>query len=63
MHTVVVGDVITSVDGKTVSLVQDINPGKMRFFVGNKDMAKQIASTQDIEVIIDKEIDEEIKVS
>jgi len=35
----------------TTPVEADINPGKMRFFVGNKDMAKQIASTQDVEVI------------
>ena len=34
----------------TTPVETDINPGKMRFFVGAKDKVKNIASTQDVEV-------------
>ena len=34
----------------TTPVEADINPGKMRFFVGNKDRGKNISSTQDVEV-------------
>jgi effector-binding domain-containing protein len=34
----------------TTPVEADINPGKMRFFVGAKDKVKNIASTQDVEV-------------
>jgi hypothetical protein len=34
----------------TTPVEADINPGKMRFFVGAKDQVKDIGSTQDVEV-------------
>jgi hypothetical protein len=34
----------------TTPVEADINPGKMRFFVGNKDRGKNISSTRDVEV-------------
>ena len=34
----------------TTPVEADINPGKMRFFVGNKDRGKSISSTKDVEV-------------
>ena len=34
----------------TTPVEADVNPGKMRFFVGAKDQGKDITSTQDVEV-------------